>query len=1115
MFDMNELFLNILNMSITASWLVLAVILIRLIFKKAPKAIFVVMWALVGIRLICPFSVESVLSLIPSKETVPPDIITAVEPVIYSGIGYIDLRLNPVISESFSPNPGDSANPLQIVTAIAAVIWLCGIAAMLVYTLISYLKIRRNVCEAIPHKDSIMLCDKVETPFILGLIKPKIYLPSAMNEGDMQYVIAHEKAHLKRCDHLWKPLGFLLLTLYWFNPVLWVAYILLCRDIELACDEKVIKELGVDIKKAYSQALINCAVKHKAIAACPLAFGETGVKQRIKSVLNYKKPAFWLIALALVASIVVGICFLTDPIEKNNFIINQSSGSDTYGLSAEIISSDFSQPSPYIEVKIKNKTLTPFLGGEEFYIYKQIDGEWVDCRSLDPYVWNAIGYILKSYSTFTHKYSLNYISIDGPGLYRFETAVTKDGDEHKEAEVWIEFEVTEGMPKTSLQLLAPIEMMYDAGMYSYVQTVDSAPSYLLGSNMLLHVMTKDSLITELGVAEETELNNESFDSRFGSNSWFGEYSIKDIKKNNRRMWELYLGNGSERFSELYILLQQKDGSFILGYGYYNCQSENPRNSDDSHIRWLYKMSADASLGDITLSQVAADGTMLFYGEATDENEYPKHYSSIVQLNNDELNSLLKTLEEQKWIYDGLVDRLSFNFDGQLKYDNKWIYFGYEQRVIYCDEYFCEVSSEIIESIKTFELQAQTFRPIKANETVYIYPDSPDPVTPSLVLNKDDGTFTFTYSVYSSYLARGKYEYVNDFLYLETFDNKYSYVFSVNNENNTLEFIAEKSSPIPEYKYSAYAKKALSPVPGGAIFVAQETNRLPVDQPRYGTRTFDIDGDGEKETCVLSQGSTADGIVFSVTAWEKDSSTDKPKYHNTFGTSGTQRELSFTDENGNVQIKAVYSDKECETEYYDIGIDENGWLYVAFGNGKKRFGYHGEQGVQGYLHATKTFSGSLYKSSVAWANYYSDYAFFAGCLNSVKLLINSVQHLPVYKFETYDELKNFKKNYKDAFTFDEGWGETPSFNEATKNMDKEFFEENTLFLVYVQASNCTQRFGLNSVYNDGENLCIHIEQTNNPEVVETMMAGWFILVPIEKADIQSCTSFDADLNNLPI
>ncbi len=697
-----EIFLNIFNMSITASWLVLAILLIRLIFKKAPKAIFVVLWALVAVRLICPFSFESVLSLIPSKEIVPLEIHRFEGAQLHENT-VINIISNPAYPAEISREIARSVNSTQIWFMSACFAWLIGIAAMLLYTFISYLKLHRKVREAIPHKDSIMLCDRIGTPFILGVFKPKIYLPSAMNDSDMQYVIAHEKAHLKRCDHLWKPLGFLLLTVYWFNPVLWVAYILLCRDIELACDEKVIKDLGVDIKKAYSQALINCSVKHRAIAACPLAFGETGVKKRIQSVLNYKKPAFRIVAVAIIASIAVGICFLTDPIkEENRHISEQTSGSTLNGLTLEIVSSDFTAPSPYIEIEWKNNTHNDLTYGDEFYIYKQVDGEWVDCRTLDSYVWNSIGYMLSPYSTSTKQYSLNYISMDEPGKYRFESNCTINGKPDEKTEVWVEFGIQEGVAKANLQLLTPVDMMYDGGMYSYVQTVDNAPSYLLYGNMQLQEMTKDSLITQLGRMEETKLDNNSFDSRFDSVSWTDGYSLNEIKKNNRRMWELYCGNGDERFSELYILLQQKDGSFILGYGYYNCQSENPRNSDDSHIRWLYKMSADGSLNEMTVSQVAVDGTMLFYDGAVDEHEYPKKYTAYARLNSDELFELMQKLESQKWIFDALVDRISFNFNGQLRYDDKWIYFGYEQKVIYCDEYFCEVSDEIIESIKVFD-----------------------------------------------------------------------------------------------------------------------------------------------------------------------------------------------------------------------------------------------------------------------------------------------------------------------------------------------------------------------------------------------------------------------------
>ncbi|MBQ8741578.1 MAG: hypothetical protein IJY79_08545 [Clostridia bacterium] len=311
---MEAVFLKILNMSITASYLVIAVILARLLLKKAPKFITVILWGLVAVRLVCPFSIDSILSLIPSAETVPADIMYAETPQITSGISQINTAVNNIIMPAVTPDATYSANPMQVVIFVASIVWLIGIAAMLLYTLISYIRIRFKVREAVKSQDNIYECDRIDTPFILGIIKPRIYLPSAMAECDREYVIAHERAHIKRRDHLWKPLGFLLLTVYWFNPVLWIAYILLCRDIELACDEKVIKEMGEQSKKPYSEALINCSVPRKMIAACPLAFGETGVKARIKSVLNYKKPAFWVIITAVVLSVSIAVCFMTNPV---------------------------------------------------------------------------------------------------------------------------------------------------------------------------------------------------------------------------------------------------------------------------------------------------------------------------------------------------------------------------------------------------------------------------------------------------------------------------------------------------------------------------------------------------------------------------------------------------------------------------------------------------------------------------------------------------------------------------------------------------------------------------------------------------------------------------------
>ena len=310
---MSEFFLTIVNMSISASWIVLAVLILRLLLKKAPKWITVLLWGIVAVRLICPFTIESVMSLIPSAETISPEIMMDDTPEINSGIPILNNTINPVIGESFSPDPATSANPLQILIPVLSVVWLVGIAGMLLYTVISYLKVKRKIGTAVLLRDNVFQSENVVSPFVLGIVKPKIYLPFNMDEQDMSHVIAHEQAHIRRKDHWWKPFGFLLLTIHWFNPLMWLGYVLLCRDIELACDEKVVKELNAEQKADYSQALLSCSVNRRMIAACPLAFGEVGVKNRVKSVLNYKKPAFWIIAIAIVVSIVVAVCFLTNP----------------------------------------------------------------------------------------------------------------------------------------------------------------------------------------------------------------------------------------------------------------------------------------------------------------------------------------------------------------------------------------------------------------------------------------------------------------------------------------------------------------------------------------------------------------------------------------------------------------------------------------------------------------------------------------------------------------------------------------------------------------------------------------------------------------------------------
>lgn len=313
--SVGKLFLRAVNISITTSWMILAVLFIRFVLKKGPKWISVLLWGTVALRLIMPFSIESVFSLVPSTQTFPVSSIYSSDPLIANNTYYFQINsgISVIDQNSYVLQDISTGATIRSNLSILGGIWLIGSAFLLIYAFISYLKIRRKLGEAIPYQDNIWLCDQVESPFIFGIFRPRIYLPSSLDETEREYVLAHERAHLKRKDQLWKPFGFLLLALYWFHPLMWIAYILLCRDIEMACDEKVIADMEMSEKKAYANALVSCSLQRRLALACPLAFGEIGVKERVKGVLNYRKPALWVIFAAGVVCVVVAVCFLTSP----------------------------------------------------------------------------------------------------------------------------------------------------------------------------------------------------------------------------------------------------------------------------------------------------------------------------------------------------------------------------------------------------------------------------------------------------------------------------------------------------------------------------------------------------------------------------------------------------------------------------------------------------------------------------------------------------------------------------------------------------------------------------------------------------------------------------------
>ncbi len=356
----SSIFSYILRFGIEAGWLAAALIVLRLILRKAPRGIICAMWAFVAVRLILPLDIKSVFSLVPDTSDITRPVSYAASEAVRQA--YPNIDSTPLMTAGGTQSNSAVASGDAVgahLHYIASIVWIVGVCLMLIYAIFSYIRLYRLTRESIK-ADGHYLCDRISSPFILGIFRPRIILPFDIGEEDKPYVLAHERAHLKRRDHLWKPLGYLLLSVYWFNPLLWIAYILLCRDIELACDERVIKELGYDCKKPYANALINAAAPKRLITACPVAFGETSVKARVKNILSYKKPAFWIIIIAVILSIVVAVCFLTNPADKSGD--TDATDSVSTGVSAEYVWSSFEEStSPqdgygFVHLRVNNNT---------------------------------------------------------------------------------------------------------------------------------------------------------------------------------------------------------------------------------------------------------------------------------------------------------------------------------------------------------------------------------------------------------------------------------------------------------------------------------------------------------------------------------------------------------------------------------------------------------------------------------------------------------------------------------------------------------------------------------------------------------------------------------------
>ena len=628
---MDDVFLKLVNLSISASWLILAVLVLRVVLKKAPKWVMPLLWGVVALRLVCLFSIESALSLIPSAETIPSEIVTETrEPVLYEQ-ATLDIVTNPTLPSAAEVPVGVSRQQAQVDFNIYSVLWLAGMAALLVHALVSAGKLKRKLATAILLRDNIYESEFVDSPFVFGVVKPNIYLPMHMDEGTAAYVIAHEHAHLARCDHWWKVLGYLVLALHWFNPLVWVAYILFCRDIELACDEKVVRGLDGAARADYSQALLSCAAPKRAVAACPLAFGEGNIKTRVKSALHYKKPAFWVAAAAVLAVVIVAVCFLTNPRSERGSLVwaqklnaadvasielyvpaegeaRQYKKLDTEEM-AQAVELINSSRGTYIE-----KPETVYAGLPVWFLltmadgtvhavgsvvghYLIIDGDTFDADVENQAEWE--NYVLKgdSASPIDMADRLSY------ALYGMTTGVYTLGEAVFEDSVWeTSYEETFANTKSTPELWLSSALGTDMTGILY-GTVTAARGYSY----------------RFSEWEEIDLTVSNFDWLFRSASgedWNGTSAAK-LRRENVRAWrgtrtaeddnataplERYLRWDELTAMDQWLLLQQKDGSLYLVMGY---RSGGLPYSGAHPYRWIVRLNGGAT--ELTRADLNGDG----------------------------------------------------------------------------------------------------------------------------------------------------------------------------------------------------------------------------------------------------------------------------------------------------------------------------------------------------------------------------------------------------------------------------------------------------------------------------------------------------------------------------
>ena len=921
---MTDLFISLFNMSITASWLVLAMLVLRFFLKKAPKWIYTLLWAFVAFRLVCPFSLESVFSLVPSTDTIPQNIVSGPSFDVNTGINAVDNQVNDYLGSHYFEGVTVPLNTGFTIVSIFALLWLLGMTALIIYSVISYVRIHRKVTESVLLNGNVYLCDHIDTPFILGLFKPRIFLPSGMAESDIEYVIAHETAHLRRRDHWWKPFGFALLTVYWFNPVMWLAYILLCKDIELACDEKVIKEMGTDIRKAYSEALINCSISRRTVSACPLAFGETGIKSRIKSVLSYKKPTIWIIIIAVISCIIVAVCFLTNPkseLKDSNPELDEAVSQAIFHINSQYDYHDECITEGHIIYGIEEK-------GNEVTVY--LTENLTTFGFKNGYFMAKSGHQIPAVFTFEktdNKYS----------LINYEYA--KDGSEHVNS-------IKKMFPaEYEYRALTPTDEDYE-NMWN--QCVSYAETYLreIGRDAEVRDYSDVERISLTDAGISVEISNMLYESLLPYDMDIGTF--EEIEEGVRYIYrtayekeknllvltrEVYSTGAVTSRIEINTLtgdvISQNEYTYEVPETEYNGKYDGRFTEKYERLVYLdYVKVADEIRDEYSVTAlhypVSEDGSpSILIGEAygydvarfLDDVSWKQCSPPLSELSSPGSVEFVIDEDYRLTVYErkkGSVFAYALIKAGNFERYYRIGYDAYGTVVTLLHSPAEMSASSIAHSVNSYSYFSEY-------DSSYIS------------LNPDTKDIFFSISRLSDYIVDGTYQDYEDKIVIVANDKAHHYTFRKQDEN--LVFVADESSPVPGYSYQSDSEPEVC-IPDGAIFEYNSTEKMYIDKI-----TDDIDNDGIKEDCILGYGPTSGLFTVTFTAYENG----EPEYFNIFNCE--LRTVAFGwNEKGKAVVRGTvyrFGKDDFDDKEYDILIKDGN---IVLTSGLEKMKYWGEQGT---------------------------------------------------------------------------------------------------------------------------------------------------------------------------